>query len=278
MGKSRHQHTYKQHRRRKKLFAHHWTRVFYMQIAAYAVVFVLWILPIPNPVKLLAVTFHEASHAIAALLTGGRVFGYAIAPGGAGITLGIGGNMTIILLAGHVGSCLWGVLLYYMSVRLRPVVCIMCLEGLMLLSIFFGWLNEYTLFFGGGALVMMTVAACFGDPVRLFFVRIVGSACCLYAPFDALGELFTRGNAPSVMGVETVSDIGQLSALTGIPAFLVGFFVIAAQTAVLVWLIRFTCERGAKQAVKEEIIKSKQKNQILRDIRPDSKDRRIVFK
>lgn len=277
MGKSR-RHRYKQYRHRKKRYAHHWTRVFYMQIVAYGVVFALWFLPIPNPVKLLAVTFHEVSHAMAALLTGGRVFGYAIAPDGAGITLGIGGNMTFILLAGHIGSCLWGVLIYYMSVRLRPVVCILCLEGLILFSIFFGWLNEYTFFFGGGALAMMTVAAFLGDTVRLFFVRMIGSACCLYAPFDALSELFSMSNAPSVMGVDTVSDIGQLSALTGIPAFLIGFFVIAIQTAVLIWLIRFTCERGAKQAVKQEILAAKQKQQFLYDIQPDSNRNRIVFK
>ena len=274
MSKSR-SHRYKQYKHRKKRYAHHWTRVFYLQIVAYIVVFALWVLPIPNPVKLLAVTFHEVSHAMAALLSGGRVFGYAIAPGGAGITLGIGGNMPFILLAGHIGSCIWGVLIYYMSVRLRPVVCILCLEGLMIASILFGWLNEYTSFFGYGALFMMMVVAFFSDPVRLFFVRVVGSACCLYAPFDVLSELFSFNKAPSVMGVETVSDIGQLAALSGIPVFLVGLFVIAGQVAVLVWLIRFTCEHGAKQAVRQEAMEDKQQRQRLREIRAITSSHKI---
>lgn len=60
--------------RRERLIRHwerEWTRMLYYQLAAYGIVLLLWLVPIPNPVKLLAVTFHELSHGIVALLTGG---------------------------------------------------------------------------------------------------------------------------------------------------------------------------------------------------------------
>ncbi len=256
-------------RRYKKRVAYHWTRTLYVQLAAYGVVLALWVLPIPNPVKLLAVTFHELSHAIMALATGGRVFGYAIAPGGGGVTLGIGGSMFLILIAGYIGSCLWGVLLYYLSVKWRPVICVLVLEGILIFSSFFGWLNEYTFFFGAGAFIIMSIVVFMGDPVRLFVVRMIGSACCLYAPIDVLAGIVDAGGAPAVMGVETASDVAQLSALVGIHPFFIGVTIIAAQIATLVWLVRLTCSKGAKRAVKGEMAETKVKRQLLRDIHPE---------
>lgn len=264
------------HEKIKKRVAYHWTRTLYLQLAAYGIVLAFWFLPIPNPVKLLAVTFHEMSHALAALVTGGRVFGYAIAPGGAGVTLGIGGNLPLILLAGHIGSCAWGILLYYASARWRSIVCLIILMSLLFASSFFGWLNEYTYIFGGGALFLLVIVAFLGDAVRLFFVRLVGSACCLYAPFEVLGELFRLGGAPSVMGVETTSDLGMLAQLSGIPVFIVGALIMAVQAGILVWLVRLTCTRGAKRIVKEETHEAKMVQQVLHDIH--SHDRRIVLR
>jgi hypothetical protein len=164
-----------------------------IQLAAYLLVLAFWALPIPNPVKLLALTFHEMSHAWAALLTGGRVFGFAIDPAGAGVTIGIGGDMFIILIAGYIGSCLWGAALHYASVKWDSRYALLSLVCVILASSGFWWLTRQTAFFGVGSMFLLAGVFRFGDLGRRFFLQLVGSACCLYAPLEVLGEVFRVG-------------------------------------------------------------------------------------
>ncbi|MEB3285724.1 MAG: M50 family metallopeptidase [Candidatus Sericytochromatia bacterium] len=51
---------------------------------------------------------HEASHGLAAVLTGGTVLSLSIQPDGSGLALTRGGIRPIILCAGYAGSCLSG--------------------------------------------------------------------------------------------------------------------------------------------------------------------------
>ncbi len=255
----------------KKRLALHWQKMLYLQLAAYTAVMVLWVLPIPNPVKLLAVSFHELSHGLAGVLTGGRVFGYAIAPGGSGVTMGIGGNMFLILIAGYIGSCVWGAFLYYISVKWKANTCLIVLELLIIGTALFGWLNQYTVLFGLGALILMTCLFPFRTPVKLFFIRLVGSACCFYAPLEVMGEWIKIGGAPSVMGMETASDIDQLAELMTLPSPIITLAVLAAQAGLLVTIIRWTCRAGAKEAIREENAEKKVSQLLLQDVRQQTR-------
>jgi hypothetical protein len=262
------------HRRKQKIehrLAIHWSRMLYYQFVAYGVVLAIWLLPIPNPVKLLAVTFHEVSHGVAALLTGGRVFGFAIAPSGAGVTMGIGGNMLLILIAGYIGSCLWGAALYYVSCKWNPKHAMMTLVAVVFGSATLGWANSQTAFFGLGSLVMMLFLFKTREFVQVFFVRLVGSACCLYAPLEILGEVVRFGGAPSVLGEETATDVSQLSQYLGLHAAIVAVTILIIQVAILALLVRWTCTAGARQSVREEIQENKKKKLLIRDIRPESR-------
>jgi len=98
----------------------------------------------------------------------------------------------------------------------------------------------------------MTVLFWTPEWIQLFFIRLVGSACCCYAPLEIAGELFRLGRAPQVMGYRTASDVEQLAVLLGIPAALIILALMAAQGAVLYRLIRWTCKQGARRAVREE--------------------------
>ena len=249
----------------------HWTRLFYSQLVAYCIVLAIWAIPLPNPVKLLAVTFHEASHALVALLTGGRLFGFAIDPGGAGVTMGIGGNMTLILLAGYIGSSLWGVLLYRISVTWDSRYALLALVLFVISSALLGWLTEQTALFGLGSLVLLV--AMFKTPVwvQQFFLRLTGSACCLYAPLELLGEVVRFGAAPNVLGQETQSDIAQLALLWGIHRAIIGVAILALQIALLVTLIRWTCNHGARAALRAERAARKRQKQALVELFPEKK-------
>jgi hypothetical protein len=255
----------------QKRLALYWTQLLYMQLAADAVVLLLWLVPVPNPVKLLAVTFHEVSHGIAAILTGGRVFGFALAPGGGGVTLGIGGSLPVILLAGYIGSSLWGIGLYYISVKWKPAASLISLEVVLIASAFFGWLNDYTMTFGMGALVLLTaVFAVPSNTLKRFFVQIVGSACCLYAPLDVLSDIVSLRGPLMIDDVETMSDVRQMADLSGIPAPLIGFFILLVQTAVLIGIVRWTCRHGAREHLHEERVARKHQEKLLAEVRSDT--------
>jgi hypothetical protein len=249
----------------------HWGRLLYMQIAAYIVVLAIWAVPIPNPIKLLAVTFHEVSHALVAVLTGGRLFGFAIDPAGAGVTMGIGGNMTLILIAGYIGSSLWGVALYRISVMWDTRYALLTLVFFLIGSAMLGWLTEQTAFFGLGSLALLV--ALYKAPVwaQQFAIQLAGSACCLYAPLELLSEVARYGLAPSVLGMETQSDIAQLAALWNVPRVVIGLAILALQLALLVYLVRWTCSTGARAAAHAKRDDTKLRRQLMADLHPERK-------
>jgi hypothetical protein len=257
----------KQRRSVHKRFEREWKHMLRLQLAAYAVVLALWAVPIPNPLKLLAVTFHELSHSIAGLLTGGGVLGFAIAPNGAGVTFGVGGNLSVILIAGYIGSCLWGALLYAASVKWTPAHCLLGLELFVLATAYFGWLSISTQIFGIGSIVLLMALHATPDWVQLFFIRMVGSACCLYAPLEVMGESFRFGQAPSVLGYETQSDIVQIAQQAGMNAVVVSALLLVVQVAIVLFLIQWTCTAGARENLRGNKKELDAQRVILQDLR-----------
>ncbi len=233
-------------------FETHWYSALYLQLAGYALVLLLWALPLPNPVKVLSVTLHETSHALAALLTGGRVFGFAISPTGAGVTFGIGGYFPLILVAGYLGSSLWGIAIYYISVRWRPKTCLVAMQCAVLATALLGWLSADTLWFGLSSMAVMTALLWTRRSVQLFFVRLAGSACCLYAPLEVVTDVLGVHWSPSVMGYTTQSDIAQLAELFSLPTLVAGPTLIALQLGLVIALLRWTCRESARHEIKRE--------------------------
>jgi len=56
--------------------------------------------------------FHEISHGLAALLTGGSIHSITLNFNGAGLCTTRGGSAFIIAFSGYAGSALWGLLIY----------------------------------------------------------------------------------------------------------------------------------------------------------------------
>lgn len=63
--------------------------------------------------KMLVIAFHEFGHALAAVLTGGRVKSISLDPHEGGVTHMLGGKSAITLPAGYLGSSLIGALLTF---------------------------------------------------------------------------------------------------------------------------------------------------------------------
>lgn len=231
----------------------HWHELLRVQIAAYVLVAFFWALPVPNPIKVVAVTFHEISHGIAALLTGGSVFGYAISPGGGGVTFGVGGNYLIILLAGYTGSCFAGTLLYVATVRWKPASAIIAIEIFILATAYLGWLTNATVLYGLLSMALMTAILWTPEWTQLLYIRVLGSACCLYAPLEVVAGIMATGSPPSVLGYATESDLTQIAQYLQAPAPLVGLVLLLLQVALVVALVRWTCEEGARARLRQEL-------------------------
>ncbi len=67
------------------------------------------------PFKWLESYFHEISHGLAALLTGGSILQIQLFPNGAGLCTTRGGSSFVISLMGYGGAILWGCLIYSLA-------------------------------------------------------------------------------------------------------------------------------------------------------------------
>ena len=98
-------------------------------------VFALWQTPVVVPLKILIVFFHEASHAIATILTGGKVLSLSISANQGGEVWSQGGNRFITLTAGYLGSLLIGIGLLIAATRTTADRAIMGGCGVITLSL-----------------------------------------------------------------------------------------------------------------------------------------------
>ncbi|KAG5527933.1 hypothetical protein RHGRI_028754 [Rhododendron griersonianum] len=78
----------------------------------------LWRTFLLTPFKLITVFLHEASHAIACILTCGTVEGMEVHANEGGVTQTRGGAYWVILPAGYLGSSFWGMIFILASTNL----------------------------------------------------------------------------------------------------------------------------------------------------------------
>lgn len=99
--------------------------------------FALIILQIPIvsiPFKWLESYFHEISHGLAAVITGGTIVQIQLFPNGAGLCTTRGGSSMLISLMGYGGAILWGGLLFSLASMHRNIARIFSVILLCLLS------------------------------------------------------------------------------------------------------------------------------------------------
>jgi hypothetical protein len=153
-----------------------------------------WNAAIWTPLKILVVFFHEGSHALAAILTGGSVLRMEIIPNQGGSVLSQGGSAFAIVTAGYLGSLVIGALLLVLASHSRADRWIMGLLALSmaLLSVSFVR-NLYGLGFGfGGAIAGLVSAYYFSDRVNDFLLRLIGLTSMIYVPLDIFSDTLAR--------------------------------------------------------------------------------------
>lgn len=196
--------------------------------AMFVGVFFLWDTVVVYPVKVFVVFFHEISHGLASVLTGGHISNIQVRSDLSGVTYTGGGSSFLTLSAGYVGSMVWGSAILIAASRLRNARLLMWALGLIMLFVTLRFvpitLNLFGFIFGllsGAALIGVAIKA--SESVNDFILKFLGFTSCLYVVLDIKGDLLTQH--PFV----SETDAGMLAEMTGIPALFWGslWFVIA---------------------------------------------------
>lgn len=160
---------------------------------ACAATVILWFVPLASlalyPIRLFVTFIHEGSHALIALLTGGRVFEIVIAPDASGYTLTQGGFEPLIVMAGYLGATVFGAALLALGRRpsaARQALTVSALLVLLLTLVFVHLLHNAFGFFWGLAIAVALFMAsrrlsARGTELTAMFL---GVQCVVNALFD----------------------------------------------------------------------------------------------
>jgi hypothetical protein len=157
-------------------------------------VFFLWNTTVLYPLQILVVFFHESSHALMAILTGGEVMEMQIDYMQGGHVLSRGGSRFLTLSAGYLGSLGWGAVIYFLAVKTDSDKFISCALGtiIILISILF-IRNIFGLVFGiAGATFLMFMGLKLSLEFNDFVLRVIGLTSMLYAPLDIFSDTIQR--------------------------------------------------------------------------------------
>jgi hypothetical protein len=190
-------------------------------------VFALWQTPVMIPLKILVVFFHEASHAIMTILTGGEVLSLSISPEMGGSVWSRGGNRFLTLSSGYLGSLLIGIALLLLALKTnadRWILGICALATLVLTTLYvrdtfaIGYCLAAVLIFGASARFLPL------DLVDLM-LRIIGLTSMIYVPYDILSDTIWRSNLNSDARM-LAEEIGGFTVMWGAIWFLISLALI----------------------------------------------------
>lgn len=152
--------------------------------------------------------FHEFSHGLAALITGGRIHSIQIAFDASGRCLTQGGSLPLILFSGYAGSALWGSLIY-LSVSARHAKTIALSLSLFAILVGLLWVRDWiTPWILMAIVAMFLLAYRYGNRKWTHrFVEFVG----LYVVLEALRSPFY------LLDGKSVGDGSDLAQLTYLP-------------------------------------------------------------
>jgi len=193
-------------------------QVFFSLLGLLVVIGLFWNSIVLQPLRLLVVFFHELSHGLAALVSGGRIAAIELVQGEGGVCYTIGGSRFLILNAGYLGSLLWGGFLLMIATRTRwdrqACLGLGVLMGLVALL----WVRPVVSF---GFLFTALVAAAlifaglkFHEDICDFILKLIGLVSIVYVPQDIFSDTLQRSHLPS--------DARMLAELTHIPTVIWG--------------------------------------------------------
>ncbi|GIU43026.1 M50 family metallopeptidase [Shewanella algidipiscicola] len=189
------------------------------------------------PFKWLESYFHEISHGLATLITGGVVSHIQLFPNGAGLCFSQGGWPVVIGFAGYFGAALWGLLIFNLATWRQWIRLSFAVLGLAVLLTMLLWGRDL-LTLG----ILSLLALLFLLPLKLSHSPILTLSLRVMALMVMLNALAS----PTVLfGLTGLGDAAMLAQLTWLPAvFWVTLWVLTS--LLMLWL----CWRRIDDAAK----------------------------
>lgn len=212
--------------------------------AIFAVVWLLWDTWWVYPLKMLVVLFHELSHGMAAIATGGSIAGIELLAREGGLCRTLGGNRFLTLSAGYLGSLLWGGLILIAAARSRVDQAVTTILGALLLLVALAWVRPIVSFgflfaLVAGALLLL---AGLRAPERFndYLLKVIGLTSMLYAVLDIKDDVLDR---PHLLE----SDAAMLAQQTGLPTLFWGVAWIVIAVVAALFLLSVAGRKGARR-------------------------------
>lgn len=157
-------------------------------------IFFLWSTPALYPLKLLIVFFHESSHALMTIATGGQVIELEIDRMQGGHVISAGGNRFITLTAGYLGSLIWGVVIYLLAVGSKYDKAIMFCLGLIIIAVTTLFVRDLFAFGFSGLTGLFMILMGVKAPMQIndIILRVIGVTSMSYVPLDVYSDTIAR--------------------------------------------------------------------------------------
>ncbi len=211
---------------------------FFLILLLIAIIF-FWNHIILYPLKVLVVFFHESSHALTTILTGGRVEGLVVNANQGGHVVSIGGSRFLTLSAGYLGSLAWGAAIYLVAVKTRMDKAAMIILGALILgiAILFGRNLFGIAFCFVSGLIMIVLGLKASEKVNDFILRLIGLTSMIYVPLDIYSDTIARSHMRS--------DARMLAEEFGGATLMWGGLWLAASGVVIIFSLWWGSKDGA---------------------------------
>ncbi len=174
------------------------------------------------PLDLFLTFIHEGGHALAALLSGGKVLNLVVDPNQAGVTTTMRGFRPLVISGGYLGVSLAGALLLRLNTipRIRKYILEAIALGVLALTMLYAG-NPFTLFLG---IATAGTLGFIGLKTSAFTEYLVVNFLAVYIGLGALKEFPTlwalHGGAARISagGAAGMTDAEAMAQLSGIPA------------------------------------------------------------
>ena len=220
-------------------------QIFYL-IILLGLIFYFWDHTVLYPFKLLVIFFHETSHALATIVTGGEVKDFVVIQQQGGYVVSEGGNRFVILNSGYLGSLIWGLGIYMIAVSNKFSKILMIILGVIIGIITLIFVrNLFAVFFG---LIITAVMILIGiyvhDKINNFILKLIGLTSMIYVPLDIVSDTIYRSHIKS--------DASMLADEFGGATIIWGSIWLIISVIVLFFCLRWALRRGFSKGLPVE--------------------------
>jgi hypothetical protein len=217
-----------------------WNDLISLLFIMLAVVY-LWNTWAVYPLKILVVFFHELSHGLMAVVTGGSIKEIRVVVAQGGVCMTAGGNRFLTASAGYLGSLTLGGIILVLATRTRQDQLIATVIGGLIIIIsllFVRPIISFGILFGLlSGMAMIAAGKYLSEESNDFILKVIGLTSCLYAILDIKSDVLDR---PYLR-----SDARMLAELTYLPTIFWGLLWITIAVIMAVLFLLVACRKRA---------------------------------